>query len=156
MRGAANWLTWLVILFGLWLGFVGATSAGEELAGIVTAGLGATAAEVVRRHGLFSYRPPLALLRSLPLRAWYVVRDFVLLLAVLGRSLATRRVRDGAFRVLERETGGDDARGRGLRAYVGWAGSLAPNTLVVHVDEAEHLVLEHELVRDRSSPDPLP
>jgi multisubunit Na+/H+ antiporter MnhE subunit len=156
MRAVMHWVAWLGVLLGLWLAFVGGTSWGEEVAGVVAGAIGATAAEVVRQQGLLRYRLTPSLLLFLPKQLWHVVRAFLLLELVLLRSLATRRIPVGAFRVrAARDTGADDAAGRGLRAFAGWAGSLTPNTVVVDVDRAEGLLLEHHLLPERAAQDPL-
>lgn len=155
MRAVLAWLTWVGLLFGLWVALVGGTNWGEEIAGLAAAVIGATAAEVVRRQGLLSYRVPVALLRFLPAQFLGAVRDFVLLQAVLVRALATWTFPRGAFRVHDRDTGGDSAQGRGIRAFAGWAGSLAPNTVIVHVDRTDGVLLEHHLLPEKASEDPL-
>src|SRR5204863_5470358 len=131
------WLLSFGLLFGLWLTLVGGTSIDQEIGGLAAAATAATAAEIVRRQGLLSYRVPLPLLDALPRRAWDVLLQFVLLQAVLLRALFTRRLPRGAFEVHRRDTGGDTPRGRGTRAFAGWLGSLAPNTVVVGVYRAE-------------------
>jgi multisubunit Na+/H+ antiporter MnhE subunit len=155
MRPVLFWLICFGLLFGLWLALVGGTSWNEQIGGLIAAAVAAAAAEIVRRQGLLSYRVPLGLLGGLLPVAWEVVRQFVLLQVVLLRALVTRRAPRGAFAAHSRDTGGDTPRGRGVRAFAGWLGSLAPNTVVVDVDRADGVLLEHHLVPTEASPDPL-
>lgn len=155
MRAILFWLLCFGLLFGLWLALVGGTTWNQQIGGLIAAALAATGAEIVRRQGLLSYRVPSSLLGSLPRKTWEVLREFVLLQAVLLCALVTRRAPRGTFEVHSRQTGGDTPRGRGLRAFAGWAGSLAPNTVVVDVDREDGLLLEHHLVPGQASRDPL-
>jgi multisubunit Na+/H+ antiporter MnhE subunit len=155
MRAVLFWLLGFGLLYGLWLALVGGTTWNEQIAGLAAATVAATAGEVVRRQGLLSFRVPVALLGALPRRLWDVLREFALLQVVLLRALLTRRAPRGGFVSHERDTGGDTARGRGLRAFAGWVGSLAPNTVVVDIDREKGVLLEHHLVRGKASRDPL-
>ena len=152
MRTALSWAAWFGPLFGLWLAFVGVTSGAEVVAGLAAAAVGATAAEVVRRCGLLSYRPPPGLAAAFARQLWRTVRDFLLLVWLLFPAMAGHRSRS-AFRTIEVNTRGDSPSGRGWRAFAGWVGSIAPNTIVVDLDEGT--VLRHELVPGRSPDDPL-
>ena len=151
MRTALSWAAWFGPLFGLWVAFVGATSGAELVAGLAAAAVGATAAEVVRREGLLAYRPPGGIAPAFARQLWRTVRDFLLLVWLLVPALAGRRSR-GAFRTFEADTRGDSPSGRGWRGFTGWVGSIAPNTIVVDIDEGT--VLRHDLVPGRSPDDP--
>ena len=56
MRRVAAWLAWFAGLLVLWLLLVGAIQDVEQIAGLVAAAIGATAAEVVRSQGLAALR----------------------------------------------------------------------------------------------------
>lgn len=152
MRTALSWAAWFGPLFGLWVAFVGVTTGSELIAGLAAAAVGATAADIVRRCGLLSYRPPPGLASPLARQLWHTVRDFLLLVWLLVPALTGRRPK-GAFRTIEVDTRGDSPSGRGWRAFAGWIGSIAPNTIVVDLDEGT--VLRHDLVPGRSPDDPL-
>jgi hypothetical protein len=146
VRGVTAWLAWFGGLFLLWLVLVGTIQDTELVAGLFAAAIGATAAEVVRAQGLLQYRVEWRWLRRTPSHLARVVPEFFLVLATLVRR------RRGAFRTLEFPTGGERTVDRGRRAWAGLAASLAPNRVVVDVDEETGLVLVHDLV-PRAAPD---
>ena len=150
MQRLLAWLGWFAGLFVLWLLFVGTASDWMEwIGGVFAAAIGATAAEVVREQGLLAFRADRQRLRMLPSRLWLVVVEFGVLAAELVRQLLRPRVERGAFSVVEFPAGGERRVDRGRRALVAAIGSLAPNTLVVDVDEEHGRLLVHELVPRR-------
>lgn len=154
-RHAVAWLAWAVGLWGLYLLFVFPSVTPVELAvGAAVAALAATAAVAIRAQGLLGYRLELRML----LGAWRVplqtVRDFGILTLVLLRRLAGRDA-GGAFRAVPFRGGGSDPESRARRAFVTTAGTIAPNTIVVSIDQERDLMLLHELVPGRSPGVPL-
>jgi len=135
------WVVWWGLLFGLWLAFVGVwNDPYERIAGYCAAALGATTADVVRAQGLLRIRvePRWAALLLRPLVR--VPFEFALVLTALARR------RGGSFRVVTAPVQGAGRERRGRRVVVGAGGSIAPNTLVLAVDEESGEVLLHELV----------
>jgi len=145
VRRVTAWLAWFGGLLILWLLLVGTIQNTERIAGLVAAAIGATAAEVVRSLGLLNYRVEWRWVRRTPKQLARVIPDFFLVLSTIARP------RKGAFRVLEFPTGGERTVDHGRRAWAGLAGSFAPNTVVVDVDQHTGLVLVHDLVRSGPS-----
>jgi len=140
VRRVSAWSAWLGGLLVLWLLLVGTIAHTELIAGLFAAAIGATAAEIVRSQGLLRYRVEWRWLRRTPAQVARVIPEFFLVLTTLIHP------RRGAFRTLEFPTGGERAVDRGRRAWAGLAASLAPNRVVVDVDEDTGLVLVHDLV----------
>jgi multisubunit Na+/H+ antiporter MnhE subunit len=139
-------LAWFGGLFVLWLLLVGTIADTELTAGLIAAAIGATATEVVRSLGLLGFHVEWRWVNRTPKHLAAVIPDFFLVLATLVRP------RRGAFRTLAFPTGGGRDIDRGRRAWAGLAASLAPNRVVVDVDEETGLVLVHDLV-PRAAPD---
>jgi len=140
MTRVAAWLSWLAVLFGLWLVLVGTVQDVERIAGLCAAALGATLAEVIRSQGLLRYRVPWRWLRLVWKPLGRVVPDFFVVLWALVRRP------QGRFQKLEFPAGGERAVDAGRRAFGVLAPSLAPNRLVVDIDPDTGEALVHDLV----------
>jgi hypothetical protein len=143
---AVSW----ALLIGAWFLLVD-TSSVAEWSAAVAAGLVATlAAWVVYESGVARMRPSLVLLRGLGRQLVRVPPDFWLLARELGRALAGRH-RAGRFHELRLPLP-VNARGDARRATIETLGSLAPNTIVLGIDEEG--VIVHQLAarhEERSS-----
>ena len=147
VRSAVIWVCWWVCLFALWMLLVLTRATPEILAGAVVAGIGATAAEVVRRSRFVELLPwglvplhPIALVRT-------VVSDCWVLTVALARQLGDRQDNIGAFRGIPFDAGADDdPRAATRRAAYTALISVAPNTYVVGIDREHDNMLVHELV----------
>lgn len=156
-RRALAWFGWWVGLQVLWLVLVGTLDASELVLGAAAAALGATAAVVVLLPGVDRFDGSARwLLRAWRL-PWQAVTDTGRLTGALWRRLVRREPVHGGFRVLPFAYGGPDSRAVARRAAAKAAGSFAPNTYVVGIDEQRDEVLYHELVRadGRTGCDPL-
>jgi multisubunit Na+/H+ antiporter MnhE subunit len=140
MRRVVAWFAWFAGLLLLWLAFAGTIQSQELIAGLCAAALGTVAVEVVRSQGLLRFRVQWHWLRELWRPLLRVIPDFFVVTAALVRRPA------GRTRRVEFPTGGSRDVDAGRRAFVAVAGSLAPNSLVVDVDEAHGVVLVHDLV----------
>lgn len=149
MRRVAAWGLWYAGLFALWLLLVGTFQRLELIAGFCAAAIGVAATEVVRAQGLLRFRVQWRWLRLTWRPLVRVIPEFFLLLAALIRP------RRGAFRHLDFPAGGERAVDAGRRAFAVWAGSLAPNRLVLDVDAESGKALVHDLV-PRKGPAGLP
>ena len=129
------WLVRFALLFGLWALLVGTTAWLELVAGLAAAALAATGLTVARRTTDTPHGPDWRLL----LRAWRVPLHVVADTAVLVRVLARGERAPGAYRTVEL-----GARDPSRRATATLLASIAPNTLVVDVDERGRAVL-HDL-----------
>jgi hypothetical protein len=141
------WGGWYVGLFAVWLLLVGTVQWIELIAGLCGAAIGVAATEVVRAQGLFGFRVEWRWLRLTWRPLARVIPDFLILIAALVRPP------DGTFKLLDFPTGGQRATDSGRRAFVVWAGSLAPNRLVVDLDAEAGKALVHDLVLGTGSAD---
>jgi multisubunit Na+/H+ antiporter MnhE subunit len=136
MASAARaWLGWWILLALLWVALADSRRLEEIVAAVAVGALGATASLLVRHEREFLVRPrPRALVRALaPALRW--PRDLVL----LARALASRP----AGEVVEEPFDGDDPTRRALA--VG-GGSLAPNSIVIGIDDERGVIVSHRLV----------
>jgi hypothetical protein len=136
------WLAWWVLLTLLWLALADSRRLEEIVAGMAVGAFGATAAVMVRAQRDVVLRPrPRWVLEALrPLGRW--PRD----LWALARALPARptgRIVEEPF-----EATGEDPRSAARRALAVGGGSLAPNAIVVEIDDARGVLVRHELVGD--------
>ena len=131
------WVVWWILLTGLYLAFADSRRVEELVAAAVVGALGATAAALVRRERDVILRPrPTQIVAELrTLLAW--PRD----LALLARAL----VRRPAGRVVETAFSGDETS----QALAIAGRGLAPNTIVIGVDEERGVLLAHRLEDER-------
>ena len=145
-RGAARaWLGWWLALTLLWLGLADSRRAEEVVVGVLVGAIGATAAVLVRgdRGTVLRPRPREVLAALAPLRDW--PRDAVLLARALAHR-PTGRIDEEPFR-----SGGDDDPRAAGRAALAVAGrSLAPNRIVIGIDDERGVIVSHVLVDDRT------
>lgn len=137
-----GWLLTWTLLAGTWLLLVDTISVAELSAGAAAALVGTLATGLVRAHAIRPLRPRLGLLPALARQAVAVPLDLWLLLRELVRALAGRHPpgRMYAVPVHVRDRG---ARANARRAAAEALGSLAPNTIVLGVDEEKAVV--HQL-----------
>jgi hypothetical protein len=141
---------WWLVLCGLWLLYVGATTKEVLVAGAIAAALALAAGLALRRLGLLRYGLDgrwLARAATLP---WYLVRDFALITLALVRGRP-----EGAWRTVEFPVGDDDPLSAGRRALVGVLGTISPNAYHVDFDRELGLVLMHVLDAERARGEPL-
>jgi multisubunit Na+/H+ antiporter MnhE subunit len=146
VRRVVGPVSWWVVLFWFWFLLVGEWDRQELVAAAIAATIGTIAAETARRVAGVSPRVGggvLARSKGVPVA---IVVDFAIVIWVLARSLARRRVVRGAFHV--RRGGTEDP------AWLTWLATLSPNAYVVDVDEQGGTVLVHDLVARRASERP--
>jgi multisubunit Na+/H+ antiporter MnhE subunit len=134
MSSARTWLVWWVLLTALYVVLVDTRRLQELVAAVVVGAIGATGALLVRHEIDAALRPrPLAAVRELrALLAW--PRDLALLAGAL--------VRRPRGRVVEVPFEGDAAE----TALAVAGRTLAPNRIVIDVDEERGVLSYHELV----------
>lgn len=146
LAGGLALIVWWALLGGVWMLLVDTVSAAEVLGAVAAALAGALATRLVFDSGVAAIRPagnlPLAMAKQLA----RVPADLWLLTVALARALAGRR-RPGRFYELALELPVDE-RGNGRRAAIELVGSLAPNTIVLGVDERR--VIVHQLLARHS------
>jgi multisubunit Na+/H+ antiporter MnhE subunit len=135
-----------IVLYVLWLLYVGQLSPSELITGALAAILAAVASEAVRGQNLARFYPAthwVFLLGRLPLD---VLRDCGRLTQALFRSLFLSTPPASNFREIEFPGGGDDARSDARRALAGGALSLPPNSYVIGIDRERNRILLHNLI----------
>jgi multisubunit Na+/H+ antiporter MnhE subunit len=141
------WLIWWALLTGLYWLLVFKTEPAELVAGAICGAISATGTDLVRRHGSLRFALEWRWLRALLPLPWLVLRDTATLLRVLWRVIVRREDVRGRF--VARPFEGAHRRGAkaaGRRAVIKFAGSVAPNSLVVGFADRHDRVLLHELV----------
>jgi hypothetical protein len=155
-RAVRFWLRWWVGLTVLYLLLVFKTEPAESVAGVVCGAIGATAAEMVRRHGRLRFSPGWGWLPAALRLPRDVVVDTGRLVGVLWRVLVRREPVTGRIIAVQYE----DAHRKGVnassrRAVTKWIGSVSPNSLVIGFAEKHDRVLLHQLVAVKpDDPDP--
>lgn len=141
VRLALGWFGWWVVLAALWLALVDTVATPELVAGAVAAAVGATAARVVDAMGLIALRVRPAWLLGLWRPVLRMVPDSLALTLVVARRLVGRPAR-GALTELTFHRGPDE-EARAVMVKI--AGSLAPGSYVVRIDEEDECLLVHTL-----------
>lgn len=154
MKHVAFWVGSWIALFWLWMLLVGEWQATEWVAAAGAATVGASLGEIARVRAGFAARLPLRAIVDVPQILRAVVVDFGIVVWALVVSVTRRDVVRGAFRSHELETGGEDLRGVGLRAWTEIAATYSPNAYVVEIEPERGLVLLHDLVPHRPSERP--
>lgn len=156
-RRAIAWSLGLVFAAAFYLLLIDITDLPELLVGAGAAVLAATGLELAREQGLVgeSIRPSWLTRAYRPVLR--VPSDIVVVSVMALRGLVSREAPVGRFRAVPFRGGDDDPHESGRRALAEAAGSLAPNTFVVGIDEERGMLLAHQLkpVKDRKSLDPL-
>ena len=143
---AALWGGWWLALSGLWLLLVGTVDPAEVVAGAAAAAIAATTATWVLAPSQERFRPRARWLARVGRLAWAAARDTGLIFAALWRHVVLRRPVEGRFRAVRFEWDGHGAQAMARRALAKAAGSFAPNTYVVGIDEDDDVILVHQLV----------
>ena len=123
-------------------------SSPELYAGAAAVLLAALACTAANRSGLRGAGAapvrPAAVIRAL---TWIPLDIFWVSVAAIAQLLSPRVPRGEMRAVPFRHGGTDDGRDMGRRALAEAAGSLAPNTIVIGVDEERDLIIAHQLRR---------
>jgi hypothetical protein len=144
VRRVLSWGAGWAFAGALYLLLIDTTQLPEMLVGVGAAALAATGLELARPQGVGRsmrggwlgrlHRPLLAIPRDIAIVSWLAVR-----------ALLHRPPVQGAFRVLAFDCSGEEPERPGRLALAEIAGSLAPNTFVVGIDEERGLILAHQL-----------
>lgn len=143
---ARAWVIWWVLLAALWLALVDTVKAPELVAGAVAAAIAATGAVIVRGRRKLLLRPDPSWVRA----TWRPLLATVTDLGPLGRALWRRGVRRapdrGGLVEVPYAAVGPDPRAAAHRVLTQALGSMAPNTIVVDIDQDRRTMLVHQLV----------
>jgi multisubunit Na+/H+ antiporter MnhE subunit len=132
-----RWTVWWAILAGLYLLLADTVTWPEPVLGAVAAAIGATAAVLVAP----GVRAPKGWARAAARPLLGVIGDLVPLARVLVTRGVLRRGDEGRLVEVALEDPHDVAR----RGWAEALGSLAPNTVVVDVDEQRGVLITHQL-----------
>jgi multisubunit Na+/H+ antiporter MnhE subunit len=134
-----------VLAGAVYLLLIDTTSLPELYAGAGVTLIGAFALVAAREQDAAgAHVSPRWLARALRLLV-AVPRDVALVAAMAPRQLLRPRPRRGALRSTPFAHGGDEPSDVGRRALAEALGSLAPNTIVVGIDERRERLLVHQL-----------
>jgi multisubunit Na+/H+ antiporter MnhE subunit len=151
-----TWLVWWAACAALWLVLDDTVALPELVDGAVAAAIGASAATLVRVRSHVQFVAQPRWLR----RCWrpfvHLISDLPALAAALARALAGGDRDPGRVRTVDFSVH-TDARARATQvALASIAGSLAPSTVIVAVDEEGGQLIFHELTprpgRERADP----
>jgi multisubunit Na+/H+ antiporter MnhE subunit len=133
---------WWGFLAGAWMLLVDTVSSAEVACAVAAALAGVVITRLVFGSGIAGMRPTVSLCSGLARQLARVPVDMWLLAVALGRALAGHR-RAGRFYELSLRLAVNE-NGNARRAGIELLGSLAPNTIVLGVDEQR--VVVHQLV----------
>ena len=145
-RRIAIWLAWFAVLNVVWLALVVTLNWQEEIVGVISAAIGATAAEAVQAQGLIQARVKLRWLVGMWILPWRVVQETWMVFAILTRALVRRERVRGRFVCEMFPHTGEDPADEVRRALYKIEASIAPNTYVVGYDDDTGAMLLHQLV----------
>ena len=141
----AIWLAWFAVLNVVWLALVVTLNWQEEIVGVISAAIGATAAEAVQAQGLIQARVKLRWLAGMWILPWRVVQETWMVFAILTRALVRRERVRGRFVCEMFPHTGEDPADEVRRALYKIEASIAPNTYVVGYDDDTGAMLLHQL-----------
>lgn len=144
-RRLVAWVSWWVLLMGLWLWIDDSLLLSEIIAGAVAAGLGATVAELAQYQAATHLRLRSEWLGRVPRLCLQVVTDTFKLLVVLWRRLGGLEPPSG-FREEAVIFGDDSPAADTRRALILGARSIAPNTLALGIERESDMLVVHQLV----------
>lgn len=152
-----TWLVWWALCAGLWLVLDDTLALPELVDGAAAAATGASAATLVRArsHVQFAAQPGWARYWWRPLV--HLLSDLPELTRTLAAGLAGGDRNPGRVRTVEFSVRADDRARAAQVALASIAGSVAPGTVIVAVDEEGGQLVFHELTprEDRERADPL-
>jgi hypothetical protein len=156
-RRAFAWSVGWIAAAALYLLLIDITELPELIVGAGAAIIAATGLELAREQAIVGEGIRLRWLARLYRPLLTVPKDIAVVSAIAVRALVRRPSAQGAFRVLPFACLDDEPHRGGRLALAETAGSLAPNTFVVGIDEERGLVLAHQLRRTagRQAIDPM-
>jgi multisubunit Na+/H+ antiporter MnhE subunit len=146
MRRAWSWLAWWVLLMGLWVAIDDSIGLAELGAGAGAAALAALLTEAALHQADSRLTVRLRWLAAAWRLPGQVLGDTVLVFRALARQLARGEPPRSGFRELPVRAGSRDAEDVTRRVLLVGAHSLAPNTVVLGIDQDRDVMVVHQLV----------
>ncbi|HET9080276.1 MAG TPA: hypothetical protein VFO01_07140 [Trebonia sp.] len=142
----ATWLTWWVLLMGLWVAADDSLASDELLVGAGAAAVAASVSELVFHQAAVRLKVRAAwLVRAFRLPG-EVAQQTVIVFAALARTLFTKAPPpNGGFRELHVQFGDNSPLGVTRRVLLTGARSLAPNEFVLGIDAERDVMITHQL-----------
>ena len=150
-RTAAVALTTWVALAAVWMLLVDNESLPELLVGAGVVCIATVGSELVRAQRIAQVRVRAAWLARLWKPTARIPVDVGIVMWALVRQLVERRPERGTVRAIRFRVTGEDPESNARRALAELAGSMAPNTIVIGVDQRRRIVIAHQLERTGSA-----
>jgi hypothetical protein len=151
-----TWLIWWALCAGLWLVLDDTLALPELVDGAVAAAIGASAATLVRARSHVQFAAPPGWARHWWRPLVHLVWDLPELTRALAAALAGGDRDPGRVRTVDFSVDTDDRARAAQVALASIAGSVAPSTVIVAVDEQGGQLIFHELTpregRERADP----
>jgi hypothetical protein len=156
-RRAFAWSAGWVVAGAVYLLLIDTTELPELIVGAGAAMLAATGLELAREQAIVGESIRLRWLARLYRPLLTIPKDIGTVSLLALRAVIRRPPAQGTFRVLPFGPGTDERLRSGRVALAEAIGSVAPNTMVVGIDERRGLILAHQLRRTegRQAVDPL-
>jgi multisubunit Na+/H+ antiporter MnhE subunit len=146
VQRAVAWLGWWVLLMGLWVAVDDSIGLAELGAGAAAAALSAFLAEAAGHQAATRFRMRARWLAGALRLPGQVLGDTVIVFAALARQLIRGQPPPSGFRELPVRFGDQSDRGVTRRVLLVGAHSLAPNTVVLGLEEDPDVMVVHQLV----------
>ena len=147
MRSLASWLLGIVLAAAFYMVLIDTVDLPELYAAIGAVLLAGAGYEAARRQGVGEARVrPRWVARGWRVTASVPRQILWVSWEALAQLVAPRKTR-GSLRAVAFRAGGEGSLDVGRRALAEGLGSLAPNTIVIGVDEERDLLLVHQLHR---------
>jgi multisubunit Na+/H+ antiporter MnhE subunit len=152
MRRAGSWLAWWVLLMGLWVAVDDTIGLAELGAGAGAAALAALLTEAALHQAGTRISVRLRWLARAYRLPGQVLSDTVLIFGALARQLAHGQPPPSGFRELPVRARGQGSEAATRRVLLVGASSLAPNTVVLDIDQERDVMVVHQLVVNEGRP----
>lgn len=141
-----SWVVWWALLFCLWVVLDYSVATAELAVGAGVSAVGALVTELVTDQAGSNFRLRLAWLVRMRVLPGRVARDTVIVFGALWRRLAHGQQPPSGFREVPTAWGDDSAQGLTRRVLLVGGTSVAPNTLVLGIDQEREVMVVHHLV----------
>ena len=146
IRRASSWLAWWVLLMGLWVAVDDNIGLAELGGGAGAAVLAAVLTETALHQAGTRITVRVRWLAAAYRLPGQVLGDTVLVFRALGRQLLRGQAPPSGFRELPVRAGGPSSEDVTRRVLLVGAHSLAPNSVVLSIDQDRGVMIVHQLV----------